>query len=169
MVLFRSFLSLIFLAAAAPATAQDLVFSITPVLTCMAGSEEDAERQSCIGLAAEACIAATPGGGSTLGMGSCISRELDYWDDLLNARYQALREREAREDAEMASSGFSLPNQADALRDMQRAWIGFRDATCGFEAAQWGGGTGAGPATVGCLMRETGAQVIYLDGMLRDY
>ena len=46
---------------------------------------------------------------------------------------------------------------------MQRAWIGWRDATCDYERAQWGGGTGGGPATVACLMRLTGEQALYLE------
>ena len=41
---------------------------------------------------------------------------------------------------------------ADSLRDMQRAWITFRDAKCDWETVQWGGGTGAGPARLSCLM-----------------
>ncbi len=45
---------------------------------------------------------------------------------------------------------------------MQRAWIGFRDAKCGYEAAQWGGGTGAGPASVTCHLHETARQMLYL-------
>ena len=46
---------------------------------------------------------------------------------------------------------------------MQRAWIEYRDATCAYEAAQWGGGTGAGPAFAGCLMRLTAEQALYLE------
>ncbi|MFT5363966.1 MAG: hypothetical protein ACI9VX_001592 [Dinoroseobacter sp.] len=46
---------------------------------------------------------------------------------------------------------------------MQRAWIEYRDATCSYEAAQWGGGTGAGPAFAGCLTRLTAEQALYLE------
>ena len=55
-----------------------------------------------------------------------------------------------------------LPKQAEALRDMQRAWITFRDAACDYERSQWGGGTGGGPATLACLMRMTGEQALLL-------
>jgi uncharacterized protein YecT (DUF1311 family) len=49
---------------------------------------------------------------------------------------------------------------------MQRAWIGYRDAACDYERAQWGGGSGGGPATAGCLMRLTGEQALALEGRL---
>ena len=55
---------------------------------------------------------------------------------------------------------------AVALRAMQRAWIGFRDATCDYERSLWGGGTGGGPATAACLMRMTGEQTLYLERMM---
>ncbi|MEO0774677.1 MAG: lysozyme inhibitor LprI family protein, partial [Pseudomonadota bacterium] len=65
-------------------------------------------------------------------------------------------------DAEMASIGASVASQEEALRAMQRAWIAYRDATCDYEYSQWGGGTGGGPALIGCIMRETGEQTLYL-------
>ena len=49
---------------------------------------------------------------------------------------------------------------------MQRAWIGYRDAACAYEASQWGGGTGAGPAAVGCMMTLTGRQALALEEKL---
>jgi len=57
----------------------------------------------------------------------------------------------------------AAPAQAEALRDMQRAWIAFRDATCTYEASQWSGGTGQGPAYEGCVMRMTAEQTLYLE------
>jgi uncharacterized protein YecT (DUF1311 family) len=66
------------------------------------------------------------------------------------------------------------PEHAQALRDMQRAWIGFRDATCAFERAYWGGGTGGGGtggglAQVSCLMQMTGEQALYLKASGAEY
>jgi uncharacterized protein YecT (DUF1311 family) len=59
----------------------------------------------------------------------------------------------AEGDAGAKADGLTVPPVAEALRDMQRAWIAYRDASCDYERAQWGGGTGGGPATAGCLMR----------------
>ncbi len=154
--------------AAVPAAAQELRFDIGDTLRCIDTSGTYEEMESCIGASANACMAATDMGGTTIGMSGCLDRELSFWDERLNIVYRNLREQERREDADMADLP-GAPKQAEALRDMQRAWIAFRDATCDYERAQWGGGTGGGPATVGCLMRMTGEQVIYLERIGESY
>lgn len=157
-----------FTLAAPGAHAQDLTFDIKDTQHCLSTSGTYAEMQSCIGASANACMSATDMGGTTVGMGGCIDRELRYWDDRLNASYRSLRAKDRAEDAEYGSApGYA--KQANALRDMQRAWIAYRDATCDYERAQWGGGTGGGPATLGCLMRLTGRQALYLERMMVEY
>ena len=69
-------------------------------------------------------------------------------------------------DASMAETEANLPSLAENLLAMQRAWIPFRDAACDYEMAQWGGGTGGGPALVGCLMNETGRQTLSMEARL---
>lgn len=151
---------------AAPAAAQDIRFNITPTLACLGRAQTDAPGDpSCIGTAAEICMEVSDGGFSTVGMVACISRELDYWDARLNDSYQALRARHRADDADTANIP-GIPSMELALRDMQRAWIPFRDATCDYERSLWGGGTGGGPATAGCRMRLTGQQALYLEGQL---
>lgn len=164
----RAALGLVLAALPAAVAAQDLVFEIEHTRACLAEAAGFDERRACIGASAERCTTATPEGGSTIGITACLDREFGAWDQALNAAYGALRDRERAEDAETAGQP-GYPSQADALRDMQRAWIAFRDATCDFERAQWGGGTGAGPAGAGCLMRMTGEQTLYLQRMLADY
>ena len=156
------------IALAGAAQAQDLRFDIVDTLACLDRAEGPHAAAGCVGAAAEACIGATDLGGTTVGMGGCIDLELSYWDDRLNAAYRALRAKERAEDAEMAGMP-GAASQADALRAMQRAWIPFRDATCDYERAQWGGGTGGGPAALGCLMRLTGQQALYLESMMVEY
>lgn len=141
---------------AAPLAAQNLVFSPRATESCLLSGG----GESCIGLSAEACMEDTPGGYSTVGMGGCLSMELTYWDDRLNASYQRALRRAGQSDQENAGFG---PSQKDALRDMQRAWIPFRDGRCDFERSQWGGGTGQGPAGAECLMRVTADQALYLE------
>jgi uncharacterized protein YecT (DUF1311 family) len=141
---------------ASPLAAQDLVFSPGQTQSCLrSGGGED-----CIGIAADACMQNTLGGYSTVGMGGCLAREWNYWDDLLNANYQRALRRAEQSDRENAGYG---PSQKDALRTMQRAWIPFRDGMCDFERSQWGGGTGQGPAGAECLMRVTAKQALYLE------
>lgn len=138
------------LCLASPAMAQDLVFSTAAVDQCLATGATDA----CIGLSADACQRDTPGGDSTLGMSGCLDRERAYWDGALNYYYQDLRARDAA--------------RADALRDTQRAWIAWRDATCAYEAADYAGGTLAGVVTVDCLLRQTARQTLFLRAIHAD-
>ena len=100
-------------------------------------------------------------------MGGCLSREADFWDARLNQVYDGLMRAEQAFDAENAAAGLAVAKAADALQGMQRAWIAFRDAACAYEASQWGGGTGAGPATAECLMRTTAEQSLRLETRLR--
>mgnify|MGYP000170942360 CR=1 FL=1 len=105
---------------------------------------------------------ASDAGGTTVGMGGCLDRERAFWDRVLNQNYALAQEKAREVDAENATLNVRLPKLITSLRDMQLAWIAFRDATCDFELAQWGGGTGGGPALTACLMRETGEQALYL-------
>ncbi|MDT8328983.1 MAG: lysozyme inhibitor LprI family protein, partial [Roseovarius sp.] len=103
----------------APLAAQDPVFDIAPVTACL----EAGGGQDCIGKAAELCIEATPGGSTTFGMGACTYQELSHWDGWLNGFYADLMSRLKAADAEALRYSSHAPKQAEALRDMQRAWI----------------------------------------------
>jgi uncharacterized protein YecT (DUF1311 family) len=132
---------------AAPAAAQDDPrFLPGPTLDCLARHAGTPAARACIGLSAGDCMETTAMGSTTVGMGFCLDRELTLWDGRLNAAYRDL--------------------MAAALRAMQRGWIAFRDARCDYERAQWGGGTGGGPATLACLMQMTGEQALYLEATL---
>lgn len=164
----RAAIAVMMLASAAPAMAQDLVFSMQSTDSCLADRDGTYDLASCIGASARVCMEDTVGGQSTIGMSGCSDAELGNWDARLNKTYKQLMSTEKAADTEMTDSGFAAPKQAPALRDMQRAWITYRDTRCAYEAAQWGGGTGAGPAFVGCLMQLTGEQALFLRQML-DY
>ncbi|WP_149866415.1 lysozyme inhibitor LprI family protein [Tropicimonas marinistellae] len=143
-------------------------FDPTPALSCLAGAPDFVAQQACIGVAAEACMASNEMGYTTVGMGYCFDQELVFWDARLNAAYGPLMQREKAMDAEMTQLGATVPSLAEALRGMQRAWIPYRDATCDYERAQWGNGTGGGPATLACLMDLTGRQALELERRLND-
>lgn len=145
---------------ATPAVAQDIEFSTDATENCLENDGAD-----CIGRSADACMEATDGGTSTAGMGACLEKELEWWDGRLNAAYG--KAMEVARSADEAEGERSL-TQADALRDMQRAWITFRDAKCDWETVQWGGGTGAGPARLSCLMHTTGEQSLVLERHLEQ-
>lgn len=155
------------LAAASVVHANDLVFGEGYITTCLEqASGSDSDPRQCAGKAAEICMDETDGGYSTFGMTGCLDRELQWWDGQLNAAYASLMAQSKEIDQEMSSGGYSAPSQEEALRGMQRAWIAFRDGACDFAAAQWTGGTGAGPARVGCLMHRTAEQAQHLKSML---
>lgn len=150
-------IAVILAASAAPLAAQDLSFNQDITAACLLHTPDLAGQMACIGASANACMENTPGGYSTAAMSGCLDRELQYWDARLNANYT-----QARAKARTADSYVDGTPSETALRDMQRAWITFRDATCDYERSHWGGGTGGGPATYSCLMRMTGQQALYL-------
>ncbi len=151
--------------AAVPAAGQDIAFSPGKTERCLAGAADLPAREACVGLSADACID-TPGGYTTVGMGFCLRSEADFWDARLNAAYGALMQMETAVAAEQKRLGSAALSPALALRDMQRAWIGYRDAACEYEYSQWGGGTGAGPASAECAMRLTARQALALEDRL---
>lgn len=150
------------LATTVPAAAQDLTFDASHTASCLALATTQDDKRACIGSAADACMEDSDGGYSTVGMGGCLSMELDWWDARLNLAYSKLMKREKADDAEYADQSDYIPSKSKALRAMQRAWIPFRDARCDYERSQWGGGTGGGPATVSCLLQMTAEQTLYL-------
>lgn len=150
------------LTAGTAAAAQEVPFSSAATASCVAAQTAPEGKRGCLGLSAQQCMAA-PGGSTTIGMIGCLDAERAYWDGRLNHAYQAVRAEVQASDAQLDAMGSGAPRMAVALRDMQRAWIAYRDAVCHFERSQWGGGSGGGPAAVSCLMRLTGQQAIYLE------
>lgn len=149
--------------AAAAADAQGLKYSPLATETCLSAATDSVQMRSCIGSSANACMSATPDGSTTRGMSDCLNLEWQFWDDRLNEAYRRVLTRLVAKDAELDEIGSAAPRQSEAFRDMQRAWIGFRDAKCLFVRSEWGSGTGSGPASVACVMSETGEQALYLE------
>lgn len=155
--------AVVFALFAAPVAAQDLTFDPAPLVTCLEGGGQ----ALCIGRAADVCQE-QDGGYTTVGMGYCYDQERQFWDDRLNTVYGWLMARELEYDAELDEVGSAAPRTAEILRQMQRAWIPYRDAVCEYERAQWGGGTGQGTATAACLMEETARQVLRIEVRLKQ-
>lgn len=120
------------------------------IRACAEKNQDDiteAERQCLFELVATPCQS-TPEGQSNLGMADCFRLEAKIWDDLLNDNYKALRDN--------IDAG-----QAAKLRDMQRAWITSRDATCAFYDVKIQGSM-AIPMGAACLARETARRAVLL-------
>ena len=158
MLLKRTLIAAILASPATPLAAQDLTFNTEITASCVAHAPDLAGQMACVGASANACMEDTPGGSSTVAMSGCLDRELQYWDDKLNEHYASALRR-ARDADEYVDGTPS----ATALREMQRAWIVFRDKACTYEASLWQGGTGRGPAAINCLMHQTARQALSLD------
>ncbi len=101
---------------------------------------DEGERQCLFDLVSTPCTNA-PEGSSNLGTADCYRIEWKIWDDLLNENYRNLA---AALDDE----------QTTKLRAMQRAWIVYRDTTCGFYDVKIHGSM-ALPMQAACAARET--------------
>ena len=161
----RALICMVFLVS--PAMAQDLAFSPEATEACLLQAEDRGTREACIGRSAEACYS-REGVYSNYAIGVCFGAEADYWDVRLNTAYTALIKTETTMLREMQSVGATVPDTVTALREMQRAWIPYRDAACWYEYTTWGGGSGGGPANAACLMQETGRQALALEARLEE-
>jgi len=118
---------------------------------CFSQAQNASGLSSCLGKAASACQTA-PGNDTTLGITQCIQAETAVWDSLLNEQYQLRR-------SELADQS---PELARQLRDVQRAWIAFRDAECGLQYSLWLGGSIRTVVAANCLMTETAERAVEL-------
>jgi uncharacterized protein YecT (DUF1311 family) len=107
----------------------------------------EAERQCLFNLVASPCQT-MPEGQSNLGMADCFRLETAIWDGLLNDNFRRLRE-------------LLDDKQAAQARDMQKAWIAARDATCAFYDVKVHGSM-AIPMAAACLARETARRALLL-------
>jgi len=102
-------------------------------------------------LVADPCIEKD---GSNLGTADCYRIETVIWDAILNENYKELMA--ALDDKE----------QAQKLKDMQRAWIAFRDTTCDFYWFKIRGSMSV-PMTAACQLRETARRALLLAFLIR--
>lgn len=147
--------------APAPVMAQDaLRFDPGLIESCLA----DEGGNDCIGVAAHACVADTPGGNSNAGMIDCFSREADWWEAAMEEAFEALLESEKLGDEWAASQpdGASRPSGVQTIRDVQRAWADWRDASCIYERLEWWRGSAERLVGAFCRLQMTGEQTLRL-------
>ena len=104
--------------------AQDMVFSPSYSTDCQ---QNGGSADACVGLSANMCMDQSEGGYSTGGVNGCLDREVTLWDTDLNAAYKLLLVQERTQDSASAADQPDRPSGEAALRDMQRAWIAYRD------------------------------------------
>ena len=141
--------------AFSPALAKDKpdARAAAAIQDCVKSKSATGMGETCIGIVSGPCLDKAADL-STAGMVACVARERAVWDDILNETYNRLR---AKLD----------DKQQQKLRDMQRAWIAARDATCGF---YWDfyQGTMASPMSAGCVNKETAERALFLLGFLNE-
>ena len=160
----------VFLVCTAAEVSQALELKTKPELIdqCLAEKKQEF-HETCIGLISGDCMENNDGGDTTVGMGFCMDAERIYWDAKLNSTYKELVTIERKNDLEAKSEGWNAPEKLPPLKEMQRQWIGYRDALCEYERSQWGGGTGGGPAILSCLAGETARQALLLESYITGW
>lgn len=91
----------------------------------------------------------------------CQRVVLAWWDAKLNENYKTRMEVQKTFDADNGGADYQ-----DRLRDMQRAWIPYRDAYCAYYAKSQPGGSGAITDELECLITETKSQALTVENPL---
>jgi uncharacterized protein YecT (DUF1311 family) len=146
------FLALAAISAGAPSShAQNrapTASEIKLVRDCAAKHPDDGkgEEECAFKLVADPCIEKN---GSNLGTADCYRIETVIWDAILNDNYKALLE--------------AIDDKSDQnkLKEMQRAWIAYRDTTCDFYWYKIHGSMSV-PMTAACQLRETARRAMLL-------
>jgi uncharacterized protein YecT (DUF1311 family) len=135
---------------AGPALAQDAQFGPAPIEVCLFTSE-GAVRADFVGLAAMACMDEQERQ-STVGMTGCLGVELKHWEERVNAALERLKEAQKTVEGDVAASGSSASKPAEALRDMQCAWMQWGAASwlCTAVGGVAGPAAGRQPTSVRC-------------------
>src|SRR6266852_6946560 len=105
----------------------------------------EGERQCLFALVADPCSKSRQSGAAPT---ECYRIEQGIWDELLNDNFRTLREQ-------------LDDDQKEKLRDMQRAWIAYRNSTCEFYYHKIQGSM-ATSLTAACLARETARRALLL-------
>ncbi len=96
----------------------------------------------------------------------CAEQDWLAADADLNAAYGVARDLMQGIDAELEAS---QRGAADYLRDGQRAWVTFRDATCAAEGYTMHGGSAEPMVIYGCRARLTEQRTADLEAMAEEY
>jgi uncharacterized protein YecT (DUF1311 family) len=114
---------------------------------CVEAKGGSAKEGQCIGLVSARCMK-KPENQAGLNRADCYRIEQEIWDVMLNENDKQLQ-------------GELDDEQKGKLRDMQRAWIAARDATCEFYYHKIQGSMSV-PMTASCLLTETAKRALLL-------
>lgn len=142
---------LVLLFAAGTANAQNrkpMAAETKLIRDCAAKHADDGEgeRECAFKLVADPCIEKD---NSNLDTANCYLMEAAIWDGLLNQNYKDLMD------------AIDDKKDQDKLREMQRAWIKYRETTCDFYWFKIHGSMSV-PMTASCQLRETARRALLL-------
>lgn len=163
----RAFVLAALIAAPAPVLAEGAAYDAGMLAACLGRAGDDTARHGCIGKSSDACMAA-PGGASTVGIGQCLGAETADWDALLNTSYTQAMARAKTFDAALNKGEGEITETAPLLKQAQRNWIAFRDASCTYQAARYQGGTMSGTTYASCVLGLTADQALRLRAIAED-
>jgi uncharacterized protein YecT (DUF1311 family) len=123
------------------------------VRDCAAKHPDDGkgEEECAFKLVADPCAEKN---NSNLGTADCYRIETVIWDAILNDNYKQLME------------AIDDKDDQNKLKEMQRAWIAYRDTTCDFYWYKIHGSMSV-PMTAACQLRETARRAMLLAFLIR--
>ncbi|MFP4328662.1 MAG: lysozyme inhibitor LprI family protein [Paracoccaceae bacterium] len=158
------------LALSGAATAQDVKFDIQPTLDCIDKAQRSDHRPICVGEAAQACIRRSPGAGP-VDISLCMEQETRYWSRRMDTALEAMEEKASAADAAFAETEMAehVPFKlTEDLALMQDAWKDWREKRCAFEAMLRRGTPDASISAAWCMVRQTGAQALFIEQAARQ-
>jgi uncharacterized protein YecT (DUF1311 family) len=117
-----------------------------------AAADAQIQPESCISIISTPCLQKAGDGASHAAVTECYDKEKAVWDWRLNRTFQDLLKKM---DSEAATN----------LREVQRTWIAWHDATCRQAWATFQG-TMANPMQAHCEMTSTGRQAIWVESWI---
>lgn len=143
-------------------------FSGDAIEECLSMSPD---QSVCIGQQTSACIATSTEVPSDFIQSICTEIELEWWDARLNARYGEVMTLNEDFDREFGNTDVD-PSQTlvGTYREAQRAWIGFRDASCSHESLSTGAkqGPAADEMMLTCVLRMTATRTLEMERSLSN-
>ena len=132
---------------------QPTAAEIKLVRDCAAKHPDDGkgEEECAFRLVADPCVEKV---NDNHGHADCFRIETVIWDAILNDNYKELME------------AIDDKDDQNKLKEMQRAWIAYRDTTCDFYWFKIHG-TMAGPMTAACQLREIARRAMLLAFFVR--
>ncbi|ARE38585.1 hypothetical protein RGUI_0444 [Rhodovulum sp. P5] len=157
------------LAAAAPATAQQIKFSPEATLDCMKKQRLPGADDTCIGESARKCFQRMKSP-SNSDIAMCMQAESEYWKGRMDAAYDKMMALAEAADAEFSKNpkAKDVPFQLTVdLEAQQQKWAEWKEIRCAVEAMMRRGTPYPMTAAASCTMKRVGEQAMFLESAVK--